>query len=415
VSIVAFAKGAASLASGTTIAQAIAFAFTFALARLYDESAFGHFTVFLSCLGILFVLSTGSYDKVVMFARSPRRLNALVTLVWTIASAVALCTVLSGLLFLAMGWASPFGLTRFEHAVALPLACLLFVGSQLSVSVCLKADRLTRLAGLKVAQSTVAGSSQCALAWASQGVGLALGQVAGLFVMALPAVAILRDALAGLSRRGWMRLLASARRFSRYPKFLYPSELLDAFANQAPLLAIGSVFSLEVLGAYGFAQRILAAPAALVGQAVGQTFLQHIGRRDMDHSAIKRLMARVWLAMGGLGVVPFTALFVFGGPLFETVFGAQWRSAGEIAGASAPLLFLRFVSSPTSTIYYRLELQSWQLALVVVALIVRTAPVFTHFLGADIIEVIYLQTAGEVMVVGVYNVIAWRRLGRWGR
>jgi O-antigen/teichoic acid export membrane protein len=412
VRIGAFAKGAASLASGTIVAQAMAFAFTFALARLYDASAFGHFVVFLSCLGVLGVLSTGSYDKAVMFARSPRRLMALVTLVWTIASAVALCVAISGLLFLAIGWKSPFGLTRLEHAVALPLACLLFAGSQLSVYVCLKADRLTRLAGFKVAQSTVAGSSQCALAGVSQGFGLALGQVAGLVVMALPAVTILRNALSGLSRRAWIRVLASARRFSRYPKYVSPSELLDALSNQAPLLAIGSVFSLEMLGAYGFAQRILAAPSALVGQAVGQIFLQHIGRRDMDHSATKRLMTRVWLAMGGLGVVPFAALFVFGGPLFEVVFGAQWRSAGDVAAASAPLLFLRFVSSPTSTIYYRLELQSWQLALVVVALIVRVAPVFTHFLGANIFQVIYLQTAGEVMVIGIYNVIAWRRLGR---
>lgn len=415
MSIGAFAKGAANLASGTIVAQAIAFAFTFALARMYDASAFGHFTVFMSCLGVLGVISTGSYDKAVMFARSPRRLTALVTLVWTMASAVALCALLSGLLFLAMGWASPFGLRHFEHAVALPLACLLFAGSQLSVYVCLKGDRLTRLAGLKVAQSTVAGSSQCGLAGVSQGVGLALGQVAGLFVMALPALNILRNALAGFSRRAWIRVLASVRRFSRYPKFVAPSELLDALSNQAPLLAIGSVFSLEVLGAYGFAQRILAAPSALVGQAVGQIFLQHIGRRDMDHSTIRRLMTRVWFAMGGLGVMPFVALFLFGAPLFEAVFGPQWRSAGEIAAASAPLLFVRFVSSPTSTIYYRLELQSWQLAIVVMALIVRLAPVFTHFLGADIIEVIYLQTAGEVIVVCIYNVIAWRRLGRRGR
>jgi O-antigen/teichoic acid export membrane protein len=299
--------------------------------------------------------------------------------------------------------------------MALPLGCLLLAGSQLSVYVSLKADRLTRLAGLKVAQSTVAGSSQCALAWMPSGGGLALGQVAGLFVMALPAVAILRDALAGLSRRAWLRVLASARRFSRYPKFLSPSELLDAVSNQAPLLAIGSVFSLEMLGAYGFAQRILAAPSALVGQAVGQIFLQQIGRRDMDHPAIKRLIVQVWLAMGVLGVLPFAALFVFGGPLFEAVFGAQWRGAGDIAAACAPLLLVRFVSSPTSTVYYRLELQSWQFALVFVALIVRTAPVFTHFLGADIIQVIYLQTAGEVMVIGIYNVIAWRRLGSGDR
>jgi O-antigen/teichoic acid export membrane protein len=411
VTIGAFAKGAASLASGTVVAQAIAFAFTFALARLYDASAFGHFVVFMSCLGVIGVLSTGSYDKAVIFSKSPRRLMALVTLVWAMASSAAMCVALSGLLFLALGWVPPFGLTRFEHTVALPVSCLLFAGAQLSVYVCLKANHLTRLAGLKVTQSTVTGGVQCGLALVSQGTGLVLGQIAGSLVMALPALAVVRNGIAGLSRCAWLRVSASARRFGRYPKFVCPSELLDALSNQAPLLAIGSVFSLEVLGAYGFAQRILAAPSALVGQAVGQMFLQHIGRRDMDHSAIKRLMTHVWLAMGGLGVLPFAALFVFGAPLFEFVFGAQWRGAGEIAAASAPLLFVRFVSSPTSTIYYRLELQSWQLALVVIALFVRTAPVFTHFLGADIIEVIYLQTAGELMVVGIYNVIAWRRLG----
>jgi O-antigen/teichoic acid export membrane protein len=410
-----FAKGAVSLASGTTIAQAIALAFTFALARLYDESAFGHFTVFMSCLAVLGVLSTGSYDKAVMFAHSPRRLSALITLVWTIAAAVALLVLLSGLVSIAMGWASPFGLTRIDHAVILPLACLLFAGSQLSVYACLKSGRLTRLAGFKVTQSAIAGGSQCTMAGVSQGAGLALGQTAGLLAMALPAMIILRKTVVDVSGGAWMRVLASARRFSRYPKYIAPSDLLDALSNQAPLIAIGSIFSLEVLGAYGFAQRILAAPSALVGQAVGQMFLQHIGRRDMNHSAIRRLMTRVWFAMGGLGVVPFGVLFLFGGPLFEFVFGAHWRGAGEIAAASAPLLFVRFISSPTSTIYYRLELQSWQLAVVVVALIVRTAPVFTHFLGASIFEVIYLQTAGEVMLVGIYNVVAWQRLGRPGR
>jgi O-antigen/teichoic acid export membrane protein len=406
-----FAKGAASLATGTTVAQGIAFAFTFALARLYDETAFGHFTVFLSCLGILGVLATGSYDKAVVFARSPRRLTALVTLVWMIAASVALLTALSGIVYLVMGWTPPLELTHFEHVVALPLTCLLFAASQLSVYVCLKADHLTRLAGLKVAQSTVAGSAQCALAGVSQKGGLVVGHIVGLFFTATPAAAILRKALAQFSRRSAMSVLASARRFNRYPKFVYPTELLDGVANQAPLLAIGSVFSLEILGAYGFAQRILAAPSALVGQAVGQIFLQHIGRREMDYPSIKRLMVRVWLAMSGLGVVPFSALFVFGAPLFEAVFGPQWRGAGEIAAACAPLLFVRFVSSPTSTIYYRLELQSWQLPLVVVALIVRIAPVFTHFLGVGIIGVIYLQTAGEVVVIGIYNWIALRRLG----
>jgi len=331
-------------------------------------------------------------------------------LVWTIALVVALIAGLSGLLFLAMGWDSPFGLTRLEHTLVLPLAGMLYAGSQLSVGIYLKTNKLTKLAGLKVAQSTVAGGTQCVLAPVSQVVGLAIGQIAGLLVVALPAIVTMCKALAGFGRRAWMRMLGSARHFSRYPKFVGPNELLDSLANQSPLLAIGSVFSIEVLGSYGFAQRILAAPSALIGQAVGQVFLQQIGRRDMDHPAIQRLMTRVWLAMAALGVLPFGVLFVFGEPLFEVVFGAQWRNAGEIAAACAPLLFLRFVSSPTSTIYYRLELQPQQLALCVAALIVRTAPVFTHFLGADIVEVIYLQTIGEFVVIGLYNVVAWRRL-----
>ncbi len=410
MSFKSFAKGATSLASGTIAAQALTFAFTFLLARLYGEAEFGKFAVFMSCLGILGVLSTASYDKAVMFARSPRRFAALITLVAALAAGVALMITVSGLVCLVSGIASPFGLTAFEHTVALPVAAFLYVCGQLSASICLKHDQLSRLAILKVAQSTLMGTTQSILAALIRGSGLVLGQVAGFALMAAPAIGFLRQHLVGGMRRTWLRMRTSAGRFKRYPRFVFPSELVDALSSQAPLLVIGSVFSLEVLGAYAFAQRILAAPAALVGVAVGQAYLQQIGRRELAVAEIRRLTVHVWVSLAALGVVPFVLVFLFGETLFTLVFGEAWRSAGLIAAASAPLLLLRFISSPTSSIYYRLELQSWQFALTIMALLARTLPVFTHLMGASIVEVIYLQTVGELLVILTYNFVAWRRL-----
>jgi O-antigen/teichoic acid export membrane protein len=110
--------------------------------------------------------------------------------------------------------------------------------------------------------------------------------------------------------------------------------------------------------------------------------------------------------MSLIGVVPFYLLFLSGESIFLWVFGSVWAEAGQMAEALAALLFFRFVSSPTSTIYYKLNLQRAQLIYCIIAFIVRTLPIFLIFQGFGIIQVLIVQVVGEICVIIAFNITA---------
>jgi hypothetical protein len=114
-----------------------------------------------------------------------------------------------------------------------------------------------------------------------------------------------------------------------------------------------------------------------------------------------------------LGLLPFGAVLLWGDVIFAFVFGQTWGEAGAVAAVSAPLLLARFISSPTSAIAYRLDMQPQQFLFSTIMVFARTAPVLFAFRGATLGQVILLQTIGELAVIGAFNLIALSRLARY--
>ncbi len=398
---------------GTVAAQAIAFGFSILLARRYGEDAFGYYAVFLSALGVAGILSTGSYDKVIVFASSARRYQALVMLVMGMASVLALSILVIALI----GWlAGQFlGMTSVDadvlwFAAALSVATFAHACTQVFVFSALRSSRVGDLSATKVLQSTMTGGSQASLSVVSSGTGLIWGHMVGQLVFAVRTTHIAYRILLRWSKWNVRALRSTARKHLRYPLYVCPNELLDVVSAQLPYLLIGALFSVGTLGQYAFAQRMLSAPAAVLGQAVSQSFLKGIASDSLSATETRQLMVRVWTSMFAVGVVPFGAVLLAGPPVFGWVFGEQWGAAGAIAAASVPLLLARFVSSPTSVIAYRLGMQRTQLVLSVIVALVRALPVFVAVAGATLIQVILIQTVGELVVIVVFNLRALRQL-----
>ena len=53
-----------------------------------------------------------------------------------------------------------------------------------------------------------------------------------------------------------------------------------------------------------------------------------------------------------VGLLPTILLAVWAPNIFEIFLGPNWRDAGEIARVLAPMLLLRFICNPVSSIYY---------------------------------------------------------------
>lgn len=65
--------------------------------------------------------------------------------------------------------------------------------------------------------------------------------------------------------------------------------------------------------------------------------------------------------------VPLMGLLLAGGPwLFATVFGPDWRGAGELARSLAPYVALHFIASPLSVVLMAWGAQAWGLRLALV-------------------------------------------------
>ena len=344
-----------------------------------------------------------------MFSRSPRRFFSLILLVLFIALGLSSLVAAGGLLFALLAIDLPLGFRHYDTTIILPAAILFIVSLQLFTYSSLKAGETRQLAWFKVTQSSVTGAVQSAGGLVG-GKWIIFGYVAGLFLC----VPLLIRTLSGLSKFQWRRMRwavqASAIRYRRYPAYVCPNELIDVASHQIPMLLIGMLFSVATLGQYGFAQRILAAPAAIVGQAVSQVFFKSISDQATTSSAVRRLMIRVWVTMGLIGLLPFSLLLVAGESIFVWVFGSSWGEAGRMAEVLSLLLFCRFVSSPTSTIYYKLNLQKEQLGYCILGFAVRIAPVFLTFNGYSILDVLALQVAGEIIVILAFNVTALLKL-----
>lgn len=407
-----FVRHVMTLVSGTVIAQGISLAFSFVLARIYDADDFGYFSAFIGILSILAIAATGSYDKALMFSTTPRRSIALIVLVFLIATAVSILVAVGGILLALFSVSLPFGFDHVDTIILLPAGIILMACLQLFTYRILKDDKTRQLALLKVLQSILTGALQTG--GGLTGVkSLVLGYVGGLFLFAPALARSIAGKVAGLRLRLTKRaVLSSAIRYRRYPKYVCPNELLDVIANQLPSLLIGLFFSIATLGQYGFALRILAGPAALLGQAVSQVFFKSITDPGMTERTARRLMIRVWMYMAAIGLLPFSLLCIGGESIFEWVFGSTWSEAGQMAEILAILLFFRFVSSPTSTIYYRLNLQKAQLGYGVLAFVARSAPISLVYCGYEILEVLALQVMGEIIVILAFNLTAMKMLSK---
>lgn len=405
-----FLKSASLLLSGTVVAQAVTFLLSFVLARLYAPDDFGRYTIFVGSAGVLAAAATGAFDRVILLSDSFDEARRVATLTLACSSAVAMVIALGGGLTAALGWQAALPLPLVDVIIFLPAFIFFYGAAQVFIYSSLRTGAIRALAGFKVAQSAAMGAVQIAAASFASISGLVLGNVVG---WSLLAAAGLRWRFGARHVRDDLRLsslAASARSHSHYPRYIMPNEVLDNLSNQVPILLIGSLVSLSFAGHYGLAMMMLSAPAALAGQAVGQSFLQFLGAQSDAGHAVRRAMFQIWGALAALGLVPFAAILLFGPQIFAFAFGATWVDAGGVAQALSILLFVRFVSSPTSTVYLKLGLQRQQWWFCVAAAIYRISAYSLLAFSVSLQNVIMIHVAIECVAILAYNYVAVRQL-----
>ncbi|MFI8739874.1 lipopolysaccharide biosynthesis protein [Stutzerimonas zhaodongensis] len=344
-------KGMATLAVGNGLARIVGLASIPLLTRIYSPEHFAVLSVFTALLLILAPMMTLRYELAVPL---PSRDGTAMTLMVLSAIFVTVATVtVSVLLWLA----GPALLTLVSMEALMPYRWMLGVALtsagiyEVLLIWAVRRRAYPAIARTQLQQSVVGSIAKVALGLLGlKPVGLLAGQVLG---AGAGTIRLMRLFDADVKRywrhvtllRAW-RLM---RHYRSFPIYRLPSQLLQIFSSQAPLLLTAALYDPRTTGQLGLAMMTLALPMNLLGHSTSKAYyaeIATIGRkrpteiRTLTYSVIKRLLA--------LALAPTLLLLLFGERIFALAFGTEWTMAGEMASLLAIYLLFQFMHAPAS-------------------------------------------------------------------
>ena len=405
-----FARSVSVLAGGTAGGQAILVLAAPVLTRLYTPEDFGVFAIFAAMLAILGVLASLRYQLAIPLPGLDEDADQVLVLSLLVVVVMAVVAAVAVLLFrehasVALGIPS-----LASYLWLLPIG-LLFVGShQVGVYWAVRVKSFPVLAKVSITQSLATVGVQ--LAGFSLGpLALILGQVFG---QALGSASLLIRAIGSrmhlLARVTLTDILKAAKRYRRLPLYSTWAGLFNAASHQLPAVFFAVLFSPSAAGLYLVAHRVLAMPLNMVGGAIAHVFFSKASEAHRN-DALAPLVADVHDKLAHIGM-PVALILVFAGPsLFSWVFGESWREAGQFAQWMAPWLYLMFVSSPLSTLFFVTETHGQELFFQALLLAARLLALLVGAIHGDLLFAVALFAVASALCYLYLLVWIFRRSG----
>lgn len=346
-----------TLLAGSALAQAIPLLLGPWIARLYTPAEYGQFSLVWTVATNLAVVGCARYEFALALETGEEGAATLLALCVRVLLAVTAVAIVGGGAW--MIWAD------FSVAAALPLAVLAAAASQALAQWAARAGRFAVLAWARVVQWGGGAVAQVGLGllqvgpWGLIG-GAALATAAAAALQAQPAPV-----------HGWRGLLAPqplramAGKHRDFPLLNTPHAFAGALQDTLAIALLAAWLGAPEAGAWALALRYLKAPASLVGGSLSQALYPRLTQTP-DRSEARALVRKKLLLLTALALPLMLMLLAFGPWLFATVFGPEWRGAGELARSLAPYVALHFIASPLSVVTMAWGAQAWALKLALV-------------------------------------------------
>lgn len=359
-----FSRSVITIAGGTGLAQIITVLVVPIVTRLYTPAHFGILGIYDSALALLLVLASWRYELAVPLTDNDSTAIDLLGLCFAILLGM---TLLLSLILLFAGEQITVILrvdSFLPYVWWLPLG-LLGGGTYQTLNYwALRKRAFSRIARTKISQSVGASITQLVLAALHLGpVGLILGDIIGVSsgssTLATLAWQNDRESVKSFSLKGMLR---AARKYRRFPLFTAGSALMNRAGLQLPVIVFAALYGSQAAGFFILTRQVLALPAALVGQAVGQVYYGTASALIRDNpSALPRLLYRTVRNLVIIGFLPISVVAIIGPRLFAVVFGASWSTSGEYVRLLSVMLLLQLAIAPISQSLNILERQDLQL------------------------------------------------------
>jgi O-antigen/teichoic acid export membrane protein len=397
-----YVKQIATLVSGTFVGQLIMLLAMPILTRLYTPDEFGAYSLYISVISIVGLVSSLKYDQAIMLPKSNSNAFSLLTLSLLIIATISLLAALVVLIFADQ-------ITNYfsdhEHLLYLiPLGIFLIGVVQAFTAYSSRHCFYKQIAGARISNSISVTSLPIISKWLLNFNGLV---IARLVADSLNILILLRKHITEktlyFSLISKKRLRLNALRYINFPKYQSISVFLNSVSQNMPVILLGLLYSPAIAGLYALAERILRAPVGLIGASTKEVYYQTASRRYINGENILSLYVKTTVGLAKLIIVPLIIILLFGDSIFELLFGEEWSASGNISQLIIIWVFFLFINSPTMVTFNILHKQKAALALEIGSALLRFASIYAGYL---LFESFYASISLYVASSVLINIIA---------
>ena len=343
-----FVKNVFIVMTGTAAAQAIGFALTPIISRLFTPSDFGVFGSFEAVLTVIAAGVTLDYSQAIMLPKEKKdAINLFILSCVSVAVISILCLALC-LLF-------PVYLQDIIKApntwvLALLVVAILVTGlNQACQAWCVRVKAFKDTSASQVIRSLSSSGSQIGFGYFRGGsIGLIFSSIlADIFASLNLVRVVFRDLWPSRREIQWARMKHLAKEYRDFPMYSASMNVINSLSMGLPVLLLTHFYGIAVAGAYAFGVRILSTPMGFVLRALRQVLFQKAAETHNLGGRLMPLYVKITAGLFAMAILPALVLFIWSPQLFTWIFGSQWHEAGEFARYLILWLLFMFCNLPS--------------------------------------------------------------------
>lgn len=346
-----FIRHVGLLARGSFLAQILSLGAMPFLTRLYGPESFAALALFIAIGSSIAPAITGRFELAIVVSRDKNDDNQLIALSLSIALIVSLLIFSTFICYPALikffnaqvlaGWWLMIPLSIFFSAVITTLNC--YANRQKDYAL---------IGNVMVFQALVTTSLSLCLGWLNyQNDGLLLSTLLGTVCGSSLLIYVYRETLNKLNWRPSLNAWSLAWRYRQFPIFNAAPAFIDALTIALPVFFLAKFYPENIVGYYALLNRAANTPLNFISQAVSQVHMRKVADQVRDKENSVKYLLHLAALLSGMVLVPTIGLIFFAPPLFEWVFGTQWRLAGDLLVILMPAFAVRFVVSTLSGVF----------------------------------------------------------------
>lgn len=380
-----------TLASGTFAAQLVGFILVPVFSRIFLPEHFGVAAFFDSLASILGVIICLRYELSIMLPPDEKDAFNIMALCLLTSLTLALVIMIGVVLNYRTNLIPVGAVSLRPYSWLLPLVLLLKGLYQTGYYWLSRNQKYFLMSLAAVTGSVVSGLVILGFVWGgiTNAGALIVGSLGGYLAMTalLTGYFLRNDFEKAVNIFKWADLHRNALRYKKFPLVDTWSSLLNTLNYHLPILLISTFFAQSIVGQYSVVYRLMQLPMGLIVASIAQVFYQRISEQIRNGADYADEITRVVGVLFIVGVFPCIIALLFGRELITVFLGAKWMEAGKYLQILGIYAFVKFCTSPVSSVLLALEKQGILLIFNIISIIATAGCLF---IGGYMMKNIYL-------------------------